>query len=211
MIYGLYFCLYFGAKCWFRVAFWCSFESNWYQKWAKGRPKCIKKPGPHFGSSRETVRRPLWRHFLDFGCHFGGHWILKGSQNRPFLYKTTAWKHVKTWWRNYAKRKCPEILKNQFSHYTCRNVRFSMSRNYGKWCSKRRPKRIQNGQLVRHLVDNLRFRWVLEKCVFCMNFGVGNILLKNWKLLQHVPQMMSATWILAGPAECAGQPGGWEG
>ena len=26
-----------------------------------------------------------WRHLVDSWCHFGAHWILKGSHNRPFF------------------------------------------------------------------------------------------------------------------------------
>ena len=46
---------------------------------------------------------------------------------------------------------------------------------------------------------------------FWDEFGSLHNSIKNVKILQNVPQMMSATWILAGPAECAGQPGGGGG
>ena len=39
------------------------------------------------------------RHLVDFGCQFCGHWILKGSPNRQFLYK------IKTNYENTSDHK----------------------------------------------------------------------------------------------------------
>ena len=55
------------------------------QKLAKGRPKCIKNSGPKKGERRILILKrgrvfgvPFWRHLVDFGCHFGAHWMSEG-------------------------------------------------------------------------------------------------------------------------------------
>jgi hypothetical protein len=70
---------------------------------------------------------------------------------------------------------------------------------------------IQNGSLGLHLVDILSFKGVSEKCLFLVNFGVGQNSIKKLKILLNVSQTISTTPILAARRNARASREGGEG
>ena len=118
------------------------FGVRWNRNGAKGEPKDNQTASTNH--DRKKVPQSahpgyffifFWFHLADWGCHVGGHWILKGSPNRPFLYTINinhqkiatmsgASKNMELWWKVNAKRRCPEMKQMVFPSYMrCCNLR----------------------------------------------------------------------------------------
>ena len=76
----------------------------------------------------------FWHNLIDLGYHFGAHWSLKGSPNRPFWYEINiksqasvsrkAFEHTYYFWMDFwCQNERPWRAKTIISYYACCNLR----------------------------------------------------------------------------------------
>ena len=187
-------------------------ESKGYQKWAKGLPKCIKL-WRETNDCQTTAGIQFWRHFVDFGSHFGAHWILKGSPNRQFPHqiniRSQKWVSRKASWKNMfldgcLMTKCEALWsKSNFVLYLMQFNGFGGSWNLMKNGSQ---KVIQNHPKSEPLAPKGRtfYDLLFFGCVILGVFwGAAKSRQKVQPILSFWPPNPKAWYSFVGLAECA--------